>query len=615
MEAKKFVVDTGVVSGPVISQNGVPGLPVSEYDNVSCVNSRDSLVLSTPKSSKDVSINVYKSCVNGTCDCIYSLGGNITQLKPCRFAALIFVDRVPSQEEVLVFEAVLHGVDIVSSDVQSYECCNYNSILSAENKPRMDEIIKSELENGYLSVAEGKPHCVHALGAVSKPDGGIRPITDCSRPEGISVNSNVDSLPLSFQYKSIDDVVDILAKDDYLSVVDIKNAYRSVSINPEHVKYQGIKWCVDGQDMYLSDHRLCFGLRCGPYYFNMISNFVYDKLKEMYGIRLVNYLDDYITLSQTYDGCVDSQNKIIQLLRYLGFQISWHKVTSPAKVTKYLGIEIDSELLELRLPMCKVEKMLELVKRFQRKKVVSKKDIQRLTGLLAHCATVVKGGRTFCRRLYDLEKEANRKNSKVVGLTPEAAEDLVWWEKFATMFNGKSTIKKNVFPLYPTSDASMLGFAAYLGTDWFTGVWLNPSYPESNCSHFVTAPDLSDSDLKNINVLELYPVLVGIDRWKETLKGHEVVVQIDNLQVYYMIRTGRSCNTTCMRWIRQLFWICFKNDIELSTVYIPSKDNVIADTLSRVGYKNVAASVCELLEGVDLCCKEVILNFCRSGIG
>lgn len=258
------VCNAGAVSGPVTSENGVLVDP-QQFNNIASVEFNPKImVVVTPKSSKGVTVNVYKDCIDGKCSCKYVLGGNVTQLKPCRFASLIYVGREPTQNELFLFESIIHGVDTVSSDVQSYECGNYNSILSPENKGKMDDIVNSELANGYLSVAKSKPLCVHTLGAVSKPDGGIRPITDCSRPVGVSVNSNVDGLPLGFQYKSIDDVVDILEKDDFLGAVDVKKAYRSVSINPEHVKYQGIKWNVDGTDMYLSDHRLCFGLRCGP---------------------------------------------------------------------------------------------------------------------------------------------------------------------------------------------------------------------------------------------------------------------------------------------------------------------------------------------------------------
>lgn len=209
-------------------------------------------------------------------------------------------------------------------------------------------------------------------------------------PEGISVNSHVEGFPISVKYKSIDDVVEILEQYDYMGVVDIKSAYRSVSINPSHVKYQGLNWEFDDGIKYLVDRRLCFGLKCGPHYFSVISDFVQTKLIEMYNIRVINYLDDYITLAKTEEGCWENQLKVIRLLRYLGFQISWNKVTNPAQVTKYLGIEISIKL-ELRLPMCKVVKMLESVRSCQSKSVVTKKELQRLTGLLAHCATVVKG--------------------------------------------------------------------------------------------------------------------------------------------------------------------------------------------------------------------------------
>lgn len=42
--------------------------------------------------------------------------------------------------------------------------------------------------------------------------------------------------------------------------------------------------------------------------------------------------------------------------------------------------------------MYKEVNMLNLVRSFLKKSIVSKKEHQKLTGLLAHCATVVKGG-------------------------------------------------------------------------------------------------------------------------------------------------------------------------------------------------------------------------------
>lgn len=134
-----------------------------------------------------------------------------------------------------------------------------NSILDPVYKGKMDAIISNELENGMLSEVSSKPHCIHALGAVPKPDGGMRPITDCSRPDGVNVNRHMNSLVQTFKFKSIDNVIDGLQCGDFMAVVDIKNAYRSVPINPDHSIYQGFRWKLDPEDeeKFYVDRRLC----------------------------------------------------------------------------------------------------------------------------------------------------------------------------------------------------------------------------------------------------------------------------------------------------------------------------------------------------------------------
>lgn len=296
------------------------------------------------------------------------MGQNITQLKPCRFAALTFNTENPSPEEEEVFEYTLHGVDIANGPVGSYDCKNYSSVLSEENRPKMDKIINGEISNGILTVVPNKPQCIHALGAVPKPEGNIRPITSCTCPEGKSLNSKMVDMDLSFRYKSVYNVVELLKKDDYMSIIDLKSAYRCVSVNPQHTTLQGLCWCIEGEDKFLVENCLCFGAKCGPFYFNALSNFVYRKLLSLYSMKVVNYLDDYIRISSSYDECLLCQRRVISLLRFLGFQISWSKVTPPSKSPTYLGIEVDSNLLELRLPKVKLQKLVKVASEFARKK-------------------------------------------------------------------------------------------------------------------------------------------------------------------------------------------------------------------------------------------------------
>ena len=53
-----------------------------------------------------------------------------------------------------------------------------------------------------------------------------------------------------------------------------------------------------------------------------------------------------------------------------------------------------------------------------------------------------------------------------------------------------------------------------------------------------------------------------------------------------MVRKGTSSNKTCMQWLREIFWICKIYQIRLVPYYINTKNNLVADTLSRLFYIN-----------------------------
>ena len=72
---------------------------------------------------------------------------------------------------------------------------------------------------------------------------------------------------------------------------------------------------------------------------------------------VINYLDDFVVLGNTFQECQLAQTTLITVLGQLGFHVSWKKCSSPNQCTKYLGIIFDSEKMCLRLPQDKVEKL------------------------------------------------------------------------------------------------------------------------------------------------------------------------------------------------------------------------------------------------------------------
>ncbi len=67
----------------------------------------------------------------------------------------------------------------------------------------------------------------------------------------------------------------------------------------------------------------------------------------------------------------------------------------------FLGIELDSLLMEARLPADKLDKAKLWVTRMLKHNIIEYNDLQSLTGFFSFTAKVVRLGRAFLHRLFD----------------------------------------------------------------------------------------------------------------------------------------------------------------------------------------------------------------------
>lgn len=89
-----------------------------------------------------------------------------------------------------IHEGIAQGFHIVDADsqIQEYDCHNYSTVLRGDSSIFVDGLIKQEIKMGKLLLVADKPKCINSLGAVDEADGSYRPITDCRRPIGSSIN-------------------------------------------------------------------------------------------------------------------------------------------------------------------------------------------------------------------------------------------------------------------------------------------------------------------------------------------------------------------------------------------------------------------------------------------
>ena len=528
-------------------------------------------------------VEVLHDCVTFSCSCTHSVGNVKAQLKPCAVASEFVRDMSQmSAADVYVLLGVCFGFPIVDDvPIASYSGSNYRSILVDVSAASMSRLIRAELAEGKITRVDKPPHCIHSLGAVRKDDSSIRPITDCRRPLGLSINTKMSDVCSTFSYRNLDNVVEFTTPFCVFAVIDISHAYRSVNVFPAHAKYQGFAWDLGSGNEFYTDHCLCFGLRCAPFVFTQIGDFIVRCMARLGVQKVVNYIDDFIICECTFDSCLLGQQTLIRLVRGLGFAVNEKKVIRPAHRVRYLGIDVDSTTMTLTLPEDKLIKLKGVLCAFRSKRRASKLDLQKLAGILAHCATIIRAGRTFSRRVINLcNSIAERYDT--TKLSAEFHADLDWWLSFAELFNGVGkAIRVSDTDVFVYTDASGSGFGGYLthGGDYFWGVWSPPGM--SSPCHLEAGPDFDDVS-SSINAKELWPVLVACKRWGITWHGKHVKFLTDNTTVCAILRSGRSRSVITMDMLREIFWISFIHSFVISVDFVKGLDNTRADYLSRL---------------------------------
>lgn len=501
-------------------------------------------------------------------------------------------------ESEWILSGLRNGFNIRDSDKpdpEPFEVPNYpKAKLYAQH---IDEDIAKEVRLGILKEVMEKPKYLTALNANPEKD-KVRVIRDYSSPHGRSINDSTWNSE-KFALMSLDDALIRMKPNIHMGKVDISSAYRAVPVRPDQHELLAFEW----RGKYYLDTRLPFGLSNAPEIFVRITNVVRAMMARR-GIRdTVVYVDDFLVFSESKHECEVAWSQLKTVLASLGFTVNHkpHKSVPPTKMLIFLGIELDSDCdkdgsgrMEARVS---VERMLDikaLAHALRGAQITRKQELEHAVGVFGFAAKVVYGARPYLRRLIDL-LTAVKKKGKSLHMTTGALLDLKFWTDFAEQFNGKAIILTK--PIIPTTyfsvDASTKGTNGDGGIGgFFNGQYFGVALPKlmqqaspkhkSSQGRALFPDPMDDSDKKNsITYLELFVIWWACVLWDDRWQGYELTILTDNAAVFHFLRKGSARAPHFMRVIRALTQRMALNGFRLRPKWIPTKENVLSDPLSR----------------------------------
>ena len=215
----------------------------------------------------------------------------------------------------------------------------------AETHPRRDT--KNASERGYHTVNPSRRSAGLLLKHLSSSEEGWRYETS-DKPEA----SQRVHYPTPFQNGGIHTLKDLLKRNDWMTKVDLKDAYFTIPIHTSNRPF--LRFSALGSQYQFTC--LPFGLSSAPWVFTKTLKPVTTLLREL-GVRLVIYIDDILVIAESPECAKEHTKGLIYLLENLGFTVHPEKTQlTPTQTIEFLGMEIDSRSLELRVPGRKLKK-------------------------------------------------------------------------------------------------------------------------------------------------------------------------------------------------------------------------------------------------------------------
>ncbi|XP_052220819.1 uncharacterized protein LOC127837617 isoform X1 [Dreissena polymorpha] len=352
--------------------------------------------------------------------------------------------------------------------------------------------------------------------------------------------------------------------------MDLESAFRLIPISPTDFHLLGFSV----NNLFYFDKALVFGASISCAIFERFAKFLKFCIKQNFTSGdLIQYLDDFLGANTSYTSCLENMATFRSVTSNLGVPVAEEKTDGPTTILTFLGLILDTNKMEIRIPKPKLQQVREKIEALVSKQKATLKEIQSLIGSLNFCCRAIPLGRPFCRRLIDKTCGLTKPHHHC-RLTKEIRKDLMMWLQFFKYHNGISVfhdrfwISNEESQLYSDSAGAIgLGFGAFFHGRWCQGAW-PPAW-------------LEEGLLLDITVLELFPIVVAMFVWGDDLCNKKIRFNCDNIAVVHILNKLSAKSEPVMTLVRILTMRCLQKNILIKASHVPGASNDICDALSR----------------------------------
>ena len=412
--------------------------------------------------------------------------------------------------------------------------------------------------------------------------------------------------PMRCKYETLKVLSRLARKGDWMFSWDLKDGYHAVGVAKSSRRY--MTFCVPPAPgsppgtppRYIRSAALPFGWNASPFIFTKIMRVMVRLLRtpmapslqvarrrthggrmfalrldtkadyepRVHGARCLPYVDDFLTICRSREDALRARRYAAEVMERLG--ISRHPdkgFWEPTQRLEHLGLDVDTAEGLFRVPPLKLTKLMEQARAIRALAARERRLVpaRLLAGFIGYAQSVhlaCPAARFYLRSLHDALATRSSWESSV-RVDRQALRDLSWWAEL-----GKANVSRAIWrsPAQRSlhCDASRLAWGGVLdGTVPASGMWTGRARG------------------RHINYLELLAVHHTLQAFSSRLEGESVLLYEDNMTVVHVLTNRTTRSPELMHLLRHVWFLIDSMGITLTVTYIASKDNTMADQLSR----------------------------------